>query len=216
MSCTCCLDVCIRTDTAIVRQHVAALALYSSVRTRQVISWLTTSCDACYVTQVLKTSEAKQALLVEREAAHNRHLHQHLYSRPHQHHHHHSSNQSKQGAAAKQLEQQWQRDAEVPGGQEGLLPASNPGDEGADTAAAAAAGNADLPSSPRQQQLPRVSVGSSRKRRHSSAGGAAAAAAAAAGSGPVNAAAGPPLRREPVGRDEAVGLLQTLMQQRKA
>jgi hypothetical protein len=53
-------------------------------------------------------------------------------------------------------------------------------------------------------------------RRHSSDTGAAAAAAAAAGQPVSDLTRAPPLSKEPVGRDEAVGLLQAALRKRKA
>ena len=194
--------------------------------------------------QVLKASEAKQALLLEKEAAHSKTL---LLTHTHHTHQHNHK--------APAMQQQQQRQAGTPGKAgrkqqlqqldaseedaavllDGRFDGSGGGDErgedvlgvghtnagaasdmqhDAATPAAAAAAAARGVSSPKQR---RVSAGAS-KRRHSSDAGAAAAAAA----GGVNGVAGvlsgvgaPPLRKEPVGRQEAVGLLQTLMKQRK-
>jgi hypothetical protein len=77
------------------------------------------------------------------------------------------------------------------------------------TPAAAAAAAARGVSSPQQR---RVSAGAS-KRRHSSDAGAAAGGVGV--NGVLSGVGAPPLRKEPVGRQEAVGLLQTLMKQRK-
>lgn len=158
---------------------------------------------------MLKTSEAKQALLLEKEAAHSRHVHQH------QHHHQHSAqHKTKPHTGIKDgLQPQQQRDHLLDLGGEGAG-VDKDGPHTTAAAAVAVAGGGGLVSSPGQKRLSLTS----RKRRHSSSAGvagAAGAAAAAAGSAPVNAATAPPLRKEPVGKEEAVGLLQALMKQRK-
>lgn len=165
---------------------------------------------------MLKTSETKQALLVQKEAAHSRHLHLNS-SHHHRHHHqHHKGKANKsfnlqQASRPDKLHQQQQdgaQDAEVDpaGGQLEAaaehrgLPTGSPSGNGA------AAGDDALPS-PRQQQHPGLTLPGSKRRHSSNTGGPSA--------GPVNAATAPPLRKEPVGREEAVGLLQAVMKQRK-
>jgi len=175
--------------------------------------------------QVLKTSETKQALLVQKEAAHSRHLH---LGSSHHHHHHHQHRKGKankgfnlhQASRPDKLQQQQQQeqegaqDAEVEAASGQLeaaehrgLPTSSPSGKGAAAAAAAAAAGDDALPSPPQQQHPGLTLPSSKRRRSSNTGGSSA--------GPVNAATAPPLRKEPVGREEAVGLLQAVMKQRK-